>query len=43
MPTNTWNLELMIEISEKVRQKVGMAGAPPADEQPDGDPLVLED
>ena len=37
------NLELMIEISEKVRQKIGMAGAPPADEQPDGDPLVLED
>ncbi len=37
------NLELMIEISEKVRQKVGMAGAPPAAEQPDGDPLVLED
>jgi recombination protein RecA len=37
------NLELMIEISEKVRQKVGMAGTPPADEQPDGDPLVLED
>ncbi len=38
------NLELMIEISEKVRQKVGMAGAPPpADEQPDSQPLVLED
>jgi recombination protein RecA len=37
------NLELMIEISEKVRQKVGMAGAPPAEEQPESDPLVLED
>ena len=38
------NLELMIEISEKVRQKVGGASAAPvADEQPEGDPLVLED
>jgi recombination protein RecA len=37
------NLELMIEISEKVRQQVGVAGAPPAEEQPDRDPLVLED
>jgi hypothetical protein len=34
----------MIEISEKVRQKVGGASpAPVADEQPEGDPLVLED
>jgi recombination protein RecA len=37
------NLELMIEISEKVRQEVGVAGAPAADEPPDRDPLVLED
>jgi recombination protein RecA len=38
------NLELMIEISEKVRQKVGgVSAAPVADEQPEGDPLVLED
>ena len=38
------NLELMIEISEKIRQQVGVANAPAAPEQqPEGDPLVLED
>ncbi len=38
------NLELVIEISEKVRQKVGVAGPAAADEQPEDDPLVvLED
>ena len=42
------NLELMIEISEKVRQKVGVAGKPPADvplgEGPgDNDPIVISD
>jgi recombination protein RecA len=37
------NLELMIEISEKVRQQVGMGGAPADDEKAEGDPLVLED
>jgi recombination protein RecA len=37
------NLELMIEISEKVRQQVRVASAPAPDEQPDRDPLVLED
>ncbi|MGO9659595.1 MAG: recombinase RecA [Acidimicrobiales bacterium] len=38
----TENLELMIEISEKVRQKVGMGGAVPATQADEG-PLVLED
>ena len=38
------NLELMIEISEKIRQQVGVANAPAAPEQqPESDPLVLED
>jgi recombination protein RecA len=37
------NLELMIEISEKVRQKVGVAGATTQDDEPERDPLVLED
>ncbi len=37
------NLELMIEISEKVRQKVGMTGTPAADDQPEPDSLVLEE
>ena len=37
------NLELMIEISEKVRQQVGVGGAPTVEAQPEGDPLVLED
>jgi len=38
------NLELMIEISEKVRQKVGVAGAGAIEEpEPDDEPLVLED
>ena len=37
------NLELMIEISEKMRQQVGVANAPAAPEQPESDPLVLED
>ncbi len=36
------NLEMMIEISEKVRQKVGVGGAAPVAETAD-DPLVLED
>ena len=38
----TENLELMIEISEKVRQKVGMGGAVPTTQTDEG-PLVLED
>ena len=39
------NLELMIEISEKVRQQVGGAGATASGEEPEADaePLVLED
>jgi recombination protein RecA len=37
------NLELMIEISEKIRQQVGVANAPAAPEQPEAEPLVLED
>jgi recombination protein RecA len=37
------NLELMIEISEKVRQQVGVANAPVVEEQPESDPVVLED
>jgi recombination protein RecA len=45
----TENLELMIEISEKVRQKVGVGGAgasdtnEQADEQANDEPLVLDD
>jgi recombination protein RecA len=38
----TENLEMMIEISEKVRQKVGVGGAGPST-QTDVGPLVLED
>jgi recombination protein RecA len=37
------NLELMIEISEKVRQKVGVGGTAPPAERADDDPLVLEE
>jgi recombination protein RecA len=37
------NLELVIEISEKVRQKVGVGSTAPPAEQADDDPLVLED
>ena len=38
------NLELMIEISEKVRQQVGGAGATASEEpEADDEPLVLED
>ena len=37
------NLELMIEISEKIRQKVGVGGAAPAGAPTVDDPLVLED
>jgi recombination protein RecA len=40
------NLEMVIEISEKVRQKVGTTAIPgidAADEQANDEPLVLED
>jgi recombination protein RecA len=37
------NLEMMIEISEKVRQKVGVGAAFPTAQADDGEPLVLED
>jgi recombination protein RecA len=37
------NLELMIEISERVRQKVGVAGPAPSGGQAEEEPLVLEE
>jgi len=37
------NLELMIEISERVRQKVGVAGTATSGDQVEEEPLVLEE
>jgi len=37
------NLELMIEISERVRQKVGVAGTATSGGQVEEEPLVLEE